>query len=76
MRSPLTRELRRLMSLALMVLGGVMLVRGIAYSVAQNLGWQGIVQAVAIGALIFGLGFARWRFWASVNAAERPGSED
>ena len=46
----------------LMVLGSVMLARGLEYTIRQGLGWQGILQASIAGALVFALGFTRWRY--------------
>jgi hypothetical protein len=45
-----------------MVLGAVMLLRGLEYAIRRGLGWQGIVQALIVGALVFALGFSRWRY--------------
>ena len=42
-------------------LGAVMLARGLEYTIRQALGWQGILQASIAGALVFALGFTRWR---------------
>ncbi len=53
--------LAKFMAMLLMVLGVAMLVRGLEYSVSQGLGWQGTIQAVIAGALVFVLGFVRWR---------------
>ena len=46
----------------LMVLGAVMLARGLEYTIRQALGWQGILQASMAGVLVFALGFTRWRY--------------
>jgi hypothetical protein len=45
-----------------MLLGTVMLARGLDYTLRSGMGWQGILQASIAGALVFALGFARWRF--------------
>ena len=57
------RYLRQVTSLLLMVTGLAMLTKGLYRSYELNLGWQGFLQTAVIGALIFALGFARWRFW-------------
>jgi len=46
----------------LMILGAVMLARGLEYTLQRGLGWQGILQASIAGALVFALGFTRWRY--------------
>ena len=53
---------RELMSILLMILGMVMLGRGVEYTIRQRLGWQGMIQALIIGVLVFALGFTRWRY--------------
>jgi hypothetical protein len=53
---------RQAMAILLMIVGVCMLARGLAYSVRNGLGWQGILQAGIIGFLVFALGFARWRY--------------
>jgi len=55
-------KFRSFLSIAIMVLGAVMLVRGLDYTIRRGLGWQGIAQAVIVGALVFALGFSRWRY--------------
>jgi hypothetical protein len=55
-------KFRRFLSIAIMVLGAVMLVRGLDYTIRRGLGWQGIGQALIAGALVFALGFSRWRY--------------
>ena len=48
---------------ALLMLAGIaMLLRGIYYSVRHGLGWRGILMSGVVGALVFALGMARWRF--------------
>jgi len=47
----------------LMILGAVMLARGLEYTFRQGMGWQGFVQASVAGALVFALGFTRWRYY-------------
>jgi hypothetical protein len=53
---------RQLTAALLMLVGLAMLVRGIDFSVRNGVGWQGFVQSGVIGALVFALGLARWRF--------------
>lgn len=53
---------RQLTAALLMLLGLAMLIRGIGFSVRGGVGWQGVVQSGVIGALVFALGLARWRF--------------
>ena len=57
------RYVRLLTSALLMLTGLAMLTRGVYRSYELNLGWQGLAQTAVIGALIFALGFARWRFY-------------
>jgi hypothetical protein len=45
-----------------MVLGAAMLVRGLQYTIHKGLGWQGTIQVLIVGALVFALGFTRWRY--------------
>ena len=54
---------RRYMPVVLMILGAVMLARGLEHSFRQGLGWQGFIQASVAGALVFALGFTRWRYY-------------
>jgi hypothetical protein len=53
---------RKLMAIILMVLGILMIGRGLEYAIGHGLGWQGIVPAIIAGALVFALGFTRWRY--------------
>ena len=46
----------------LMVLGIAMSLRGIHYSLAAGLGWSHLLLSVVLGALVFALGLARWRY--------------
>ena len=50
------------MAILLMVMGAAMLARGLGYAVRSGLGWQGFIQALIVGALVFALGFTRWRY--------------
>jgi len=52
----------RVTSVLLMILGAVMLARGLEYTIRKGLGWQGILQACIAGVLVFALGFTRWRY--------------
>ncbi len=45
-----------------MVVGAAMLVRGLDYAIRRGLGWQGMILAFFAGALVFALGFTRWRY--------------
>jgi hypothetical protein len=56
------KKIRQTASFLLMVLGACMLVRGVENSIRRDLGWQGMIMAVVMGALVFSLGFARWRY--------------
>ncbi len=53
---------RKIMAILLMVLGAAMLLRGLQFTVRKGLGWQGTIQALIVGALVFALGFTRWRY--------------
>jgi len=55
-------RLRKIMAAILMVLGAAMLVRGLQYTIQKGLGWQGTIQVLIVGALVFALGFTRWRY--------------
>jgi hypothetical protein len=55
-------RIRKIMAALLMVLGAAMLVRGLQYTIQKGLGWQGTIQALIVGALVFALGFTRWRY--------------
>ncbi len=52
----------KITAVLLMVLGAVMLARGLEYTLRRGLGWQGILQASIAGVLVFALGFTRWRY--------------
>jgi len=60
--SPMLMKFRAIVAIILMILGAIMLVRGVIFSIRASLGWQGIIQAAIIGPLVFALGFARWRY--------------
>jgi hypothetical protein len=53
---------RHVTAALLMLVGLAMLVRGFGFSIRSGVGWQGFVQSGVIGALVFALGLARWRF--------------
>jgi hypothetical protein len=56
------QQFRILSSLVLMVLGVVIIIRGLQNSLQRGLGWRGILMSCFLGMLIFALGLARWRF--------------
>ena len=53
---------RKIMAIILMVLGAAMLARGLLFTAKAGLGWQGEIQVLVVGALVFALGFTRWRY--------------
>ncbi|MBN1570914.1 MAG: hypothetical protein JXA73_23940 [Acidobacteria bacterium] len=53
---------RKGMAVILMALGAMMLARGLLFTFKAGLGWQGMIQSLLVGALVFALGFARWRY--------------
>ncbi len=55
-------QIRKMMAVILMILGGAMLIRGILFTIKAGLGWQGIVPSLVVGTLVCALGFARWRY--------------
>ena len=55
--------LRKITSGLLMVVGAVVLIRGIGYGIQNHLGVGPFIQTAVVGVLIFALGLARWRFW-------------
>ena len=55
-------QFRKFMAMVLMVVGVAMLARGLEYTIRRGLGWQGMIQALIVGALVFALGFTRWRY--------------
>ncbi len=63
MNGPHVRGMRKLAAAALILLGVAMVARGAAWSIREGLGWQGVVQSLVVGGLVFALGIARWRFW-------------
>jgi uncharacterized membrane protein len=56
------QRFRQIISIILMVLGMVMLIRGIENSMKRSLGWQGALMSAVLGLLVFALGFTRWRY--------------
>ncbi len=55
---------RSVAALLLIVVGAVMIVRGVTYSMlGGGPGWKGAALAVLIGSLVIALGLARWRYW-------------
>jgi hypothetical protein len=55
-------QFRKIMAVILMVLGAAMLARGVVFALSSGLGLQGMIQALVVGALVFALGFTRWRY--------------
>ncbi len=56
------QRFRQIISVTLMVLGIVMLARGVENALQRGLGWQGIMISSVLGILVFALGFFRWRY--------------
>jgi hypothetical protein len=56
------QRIRQALSCILMVLGIVMLIRGIENSMHRGLGWQGTLMSSVLGLLVFALGLTRWRY--------------
>lgn len=56
-------RLRQWMAAMLIVVGVTVVVRSVHHAITRNLGLQGIVIAFALGAMLFALGIARWRYW-------------
>ena len=55
---------RSVAALLLIVVGAVMIFRGVAYSLlGGGPGWKGALLAAFIGSLVIALGVARWRYW-------------
>ncbi|GBC98869.1 hypothetical protein HRbin17_01386 [bacterium HR17] len=57
------RQWRQLAAFLLILVGALMVARGIHYALAQGLGWQAMVTASVMGILVIALGVARWRYW-------------
>ena len=55
-------QVRKGMAVILMALGAAMLARGLFFALKAGLGWQVAIQALVLGALVFALGFTRWRY--------------
>ncbi len=55
--------LRKITSGLLMVVGAVVLIRGVGHSIQNHLGVGPFIQTGVVGVLVFALGLARWRFW-------------
>ena len=53
--------------MSLVVIGALVVVRGVYYSVANNMGWHAIIMPLVIGSLVIALGIARWRYWQAVR---------
>lgn len=56
-------RIREFQALALMVLGVVMLARGVGHSFRNGIDPASLLMSVFVGALVFALGYARWRYW-------------
>jgi hypothetical protein len=54
-------KFRKIMAILLMAIGVAMFARGLNFSISRDLGWQGAVPTVIVAALVFALGFTRWR---------------
>ena len=57
------RNYREAVAVLLMLAGIAILVRGVHYSLTESPGWQNLLLSAAVGALVFALGLARWRYW-------------
>ncbi len=55
-------QFRRIMAILLMAIGIAMLVRGLNFVFSQDRGWQGLMMTSVAGALVFALGYTRWRY--------------
>jgi hypothetical protein len=53
---------RQVQATLLMVVGIAMSLRGIHYSLQADLGWSKLLLSGVVGALVFALGLARWRY--------------
>jgi hypothetical protein len=54
---------RKIVAALLMILGIAILMRGVHYSLTESPGWQNLLLSTVVGALVFALGLARWRYW-------------
>jgi len=53
--------------MSLVVIGALVVMRGVYYAVANNMGWHAIIMSLVIGSLVIALGIARWRYWQAVR---------
>jgi hypothetical protein len=53
------RTFRQFTAMSLVVIGALIVVRGVYYAVAHNMGWHAIIMPLVIGSLVI----ARWRYW-------------
>ena len=53
--------------MSLVVIGALVVVRGVCYAVAHNMGWQTIIVPLVIGSLVIALGIARWHYWQAIR---------
>ncbi|MFA0748992.1 hypothetical protein [Fervidibacter sp.] len=61
------RTFRQFTAMSLVVIGALVVVRGVYYAVANNMGWHAIITPLVIGSLVIALGIARWRYWQAVR---------
>jgi membrane protein YdbS with pleckstrin-like domain len=57
------RTFRQFTAMSLVVIGALVVVRGVYYAVTHNMGWHAIIMSLVIGSLVISLGIARWRYW-------------
>jgi hypothetical protein len=53
---------RKIMAVLLMAIGVAMFARGLNFSIHKGMGWQGLIPTAIVAALVFTLGFTRWRY--------------
>jgi hypothetical protein len=61
------RTFRQFTAMSLVVIGALVVVRGVYYAVANNMGWQTIIVPLVIGSLVIALGIARWHYWQAIR---------
>jgi len=61
------RTFRQFTAMSLVVIGALVVVRGVYYAVANNMGWHAIIMPLVIGSLVIALGIARWLYWQAVR---------
>jgi membrane protein YdbS with pleckstrin-like domain len=57
------RTFRQFTAMSLVVIGALVVVRGVYYAVTHNMGWHAIIMPLVIGSLVIALGITRWRYW-------------